>query len=134
MIVKKYFLQCLIFVFFIGLGGLQANEIFVSSRVIATPVVAGDPALISITLSNDTGFPIRNVDLRLAGAEMMVGGNGVLQLGTVDTGEIGTILAELIPASDNGNLPASILWRVDYDVVTGNHTQLELSSELGVEE
>jgi hypothetical protein len=52
----------------------------------------------------------------------------------VDTGEIGTILAELIPTSDNGNLLTSILWRVDYDVAAGNHTQIELSSELGLEE
>ncbi|NNF97081.1 MAG: hypothetical protein HKM94_09165 [Halobacteria archaeon] len=135
MVVKKYFLQSLALAFVLGLGCAQASEIFVSNRVVAAPVVAGDPALISITLSNGTGGPIRNVDLRLAGAEMMIGGNGVVQLGTVDANGIGTVLAELIPTTDDGSLPTSIFWRVDYDdVVAGNHQQLKLGSELSTEE
>jgi len=57
-----------------------------------------------------------------------------VQLGTVDANGIATVLTELIPTTDDGSLPTSIFWRVDYDVVTGNHQQLELGSELSTEE
>lgn len=134
MVVNKYFLQSLIFAFFIGIGCAQASEIFVSNRVVSTPAVPGDPALISITFSNGTNTSIRNVDLRLVGSGMMIGGNGVLQLGAVDANGISTVLAELFPASNDGGLPGSILWKVDYDMFASGHIQVELSSELGVEE
>lgn len=132
--VNKYFLQILVFVVFIGIGCAQASEIYVSSRVVSTPSILGDPALVSVTLSNGAGTSIRNVDLRLAGSEMMIRGNGVLQFGNVDADGISTILAELYPAANDGGMPGSILWRIDYDVVTGNHIQIELSSELSAEE
>ena len=132
--VQKYFLQSLALAIFLGLSCAQASEMFVTNRVVVAPVVVGDPALISVTLSNDTGSPIRNVDLRLAGTGMIVGGNGVVQLGIVGANEIGTVLVELIPTTDDGSLPTNILWRVDYDVAAGNHTQIELGSELSTEE
>ena len=132
--VKRHYLQGMALALFLGLGCAQASEISISNRIVTAPVVAGDPALISITLGNNTGGVIRNVDLRLADAKMMVSGNGVVQLGTVGADEIGTVLAELIPATDDGSLPASILWRVDYDLAAGGHAQIELGSELGAEE
>jgi len=134
MIVNKYIIRSFALLLIFGVSVAQASEIFVSTRVISTPIVAGDPALISITLSNDTGGQIRNVDLRLAGTEMMLEGNGVLQLGTIDSDGIDTVLAELIPVTNDGSLPASIYWQMDYDTAAGNHQQLELGSELSMEE
>ena len=132
--VKRHYLQSMALALFLGLSCAQASEISISNRIVTAPAVAGDTALISITLGNNTGGIIRNVDLRLASAKMMVSGNGVVQLGTVGADEIGTVLAELIPATDDGNLPANILWRVDYDLAAGDHAQIELGSELGAEE
>jgi len=134
MVIQRYFLRNMALVFFLGLGCVQASEMLVTSRVVTPPVVVGDPALVSVTLSNDTGSTIHNVDLRLAGAEMMVGGIGVVQLGTLGMNEIGTVLVKLIPSAVDGSLPARISWRVDYDVATGNHVQIELGSELSTEE
>ena len=134
MVIQRYFLQNMALVFFLGLGCVQASEMLVTSRVVTPPVVVGDPALVSVTLSNDTGSTIHNVDLRLAGAEMMVGGIGVVQLGTLGMNEIGTVLVKLIPSAVDGSLPAIISWRVDYDVVSGDHAQIELGSELSTEE
>jgi len=135
MIIKKYYLQSLILALVLGLGCAQASEIFVSSHVVTTPVVVGDPALVSVSLINGTDNPINNVDLRLASAEMIVGGNGVVQLGTVGANEIATVLAEMLPVTEDGSLPTSIFWQVDFDdVAAGNHQQLELGSELGTEE
>ena len=134
MVIQRYFLQNMALVFFLSLGCVQASEMLVTSRVVTPPVVVGDPALVSVTLSNDTGSTIHNVDLRLAGAEMMVGGIGVVQLGTLGMNEIGTVLVKLIPSAVDGSLPARISWRVDYDVAAGDHTQIELGSELSTEE
>ena len=134
MVIQRYFLQNMALVFFLSLGCVQASEMLVTSRVVTPPVVVGDPALVSVTLSNDTGSTIHNVDLRLAGAEMMVGGIGVVQLGTLGMNEIGTVLVKLIPSAVDGSLPAIISWRVDYDVVSGDHAQIELGSELSTEE
>ena len=134
MVIQRYFLQNMALVFFLGLGCVQASEMLVTSRVVTPPVVVGDPALVSVTLSNDTGSTIHNVDLRLACAEMMVAGNGVVQLGTLGMNEIGTVLVKLIPSAVDGSLPAIISWRVDYDVVSGDHAQIELGSELSTEE
>ncbi len=134
MIINKYIIRSFALLFMIGVSSVQASEIFVSTHVISTPIVPGDPALISITLSNDTGGQIRNVDLRLAGTEMMLEGNGVLQLGTMDLDGIDTVLAKLIPASEDGSLPVNIIWQVDYDVSSGNHARIEIGSELGMEE
>lgn len=134
MVIQRYFLQNMALGFFLSLGCVQASEMLVTSRVVTPPVVVGDPALISVTLSNDTDSTIRNVDLRLAGTEMMVGGNGVVQLGTLGMNEIGTVLVKLTPSAIDGSLPARISWRVDYDVVAGDHAQIELSSELSTEE
>jgi len=134
MVIQRYFLQNMALVFFLSLSCVQASEMLVTSRVVTPPVVVGDPALISVTLSNDTGSTIRNVDLRLAGMEMMVGGNGVVQLGTLGMNEIRTVLVKLTPSAVDGSLPARISWRVDYDVVAGDHAQIELSSELSTEE
>ena len=134
MVIQRYFLQNMALVFFLSLGCVQASEMLVTSRVVTPPVVVGDPALVSVTLSNDTGSTIHNVDLRLAGAEMMVGGIGVVQLGTLGMNEIGTVLVKLIPSAVDGSLPARISWRVDYDVSAGNHVQIELGSELSTEE
>ena len=134
MVIQRYFLQNMALVFFLSLGCVQASEMLVTSRVVTPPVVVGDPALVSVTLSNDTGSTIHNVDLRLAGAEMMVGGIGVVQFGTLGMNEIGTVLVKLIPSAVDGSLPARISWRVDYDVAAGDHTQIELGSELSTEE
>ena len=134
MVIQRYFLQNMALVFFLSLGCVQASEMLVTSRVVTPPVVVGDPALVSVTLSNDTGSTIHNVDLRLAGMEMMVGGNGVVQLGTMGMNDIGTVLVKLTPSAVDGSLPARISWRVDYDVAAGDHTQIELGSELSTEE
>ena len=134
MVVKKHFIQHLIVVFFLGLGCLQASEVSVSTRIVSTPDIPGDPTLISITVSNDTINAIRNVDLRLARSEVVIGGNGVLQLGTVVANGFNTVEAEIFPATSDGGLPGSIVWKVDYDDVAGSHLQNELITVLGTEE
>lgn len=134
MIIKKHFMQFLVFVFFIGIGYLHASEISVSTRIVTTPDIPGDPVLISITVSNDTFNTVRNVDLRLARSEMKIGGNGVLQFGTVTANGFNTVEAEIFPVSSDGGLPSNIVWKVDYDDVAGSHLQNELITVLGTEE
>lgn len=134
MFVKKYLTQCMIVIYLIGLGCLQASEISVSTRIVSVPDIPGDPSLISITVSNDTTNSIHNVDLRLARSEVMIGGNGVLQFGTVAASGFNTVEAEIFPASSDGSLPDSIVWKVDYDDVAGSHLQNELITVLGAEE
>ena len=57
---------------------------------------------------------------------MMLEGNGVLQLGTMDLDGIGAVLAKLIPTSEEGSLPVNIIWQVERRYTAGSRTSWKI--------
>lgn len=82
----------------------------------------------TVTVFNETGWPVENLDLRLGlGADNLVAG-GVLQFGFVEAGDgamtSGDFRLEQILLDESESLP----WRVDFDDLLGNHVSMDVQA------
>ena len=117
----------------VGLTIAQANEIVIGNEVVESPATAGGSVLISVTLTNSMGSGIKNVDLRLY-SDATVVGNGVVQMGSIANEDTIIRLTDIVATTQDGNLPGSLSWQLDYDDVSGTHHQLQIGADLGMRE
>ena len=82
----------------------------------------------TVTVFNETGWPVRNLDLRLDLGAGNVVARGVLQFGFVEAGDgataSGDFRLEQILLDESDSLP----WRVDFDDLLGNHVSLDVQA------
>ncbi len=82
----------------------------------------GVSGLLQLSVGNDELSEVRNVDLRIAPGTVAIGGNGVVQVGTVPAGEMRHAIVTFLSTANFPEERAAIEVRVDLDMAGVHET------------